>query len=289
MIFSMTGFAKQQQLYKGNAIVWELKTVNSRYLDIHFHLSEYFRELEMPLKDMIQQYILRGKIDATLSCRDEQEFNQHFVINQSLVKKLKREVTLVEHIFGHQSKINPLDVLRWPGVVQFIRPENAELQTVILRAFEKCLQKLQHTREQEGKKLSKVIIERLSTMNREIKKIEKHIPRIILLERERLLNRFSAAKVELDPARLEQELLLLAQKMDVREELDRLKIHVEETKNLLNSTEKGIGRRLDFIMQEFNREANTLGSKAVVPLVTKASVEMKVLIEQMREQIQNIE
>ncbi|MBN1684878.1 MAG: YicC family protein [Gammaproteobacteria bacterium] len=288
MIASMTAFAKQQQQYEGATIMWEIRSVNSRYLDVHFHMPDHFRELEMSLKQTLQQYISRGKIDCTLHYQSDDLFNEDFIVNQKLVKKLKISVGVIKNIFGGQEILNPIDVLRWPGVIQMIRTENMEIKDIIVRLFEKSLLKLQKVRRQEGKSLSKTIQERLKEIQKQIQKAEKVLPDIMTAQRQRFLDRFDEIKKELDLNRLEQEMLILAQKMDISEEIDRLKIHVQETKKLLIEGEV-VGRQLDFIMQELNREANTLGSKAADYAITQVAVELKVLIEQMREQIQNIE
>ncbi len=284
----MTAFATTQTQNKFGLINWEIRSVNHRYLDVNFRIPESFRELEPVLRECVKAEIQRGRIDCTLRYQPASEISSDITIDQASLQSLKKVLQTIKGKFGNESSINPIDILRWPGVIKADEDKLPEAEKQVLSVFTSTLKKLNQARAVEGKQLKAFIEERLKKIDKETVVVHKHVPSILKAQRERLLTRFKEAKLELDNDRLEQEMVFLAQKADVAEELDRIKIHTDETRRILKSG--GIaGKRLDFLMQEFNREANTLGSKSISPITTQVSVELKVLIDQMREQVQNVE
>jgi uncharacterized protein (TIGR00255 family) len=284
----MTAFAKQQLQRKSGTISWEIKSVNSRYLDINLRLPELFRQLEPKLREQAAKYLNRGKIDITLRYQIGESADREIVVNRSMVKELKNALAKVERMGFAARFTDPLRILSWPGVMQVIEGDQSATSKNILNLFIKTLKDLDQAKIREGKNLKRFIEQRLSKMHAELAQVRKKVPGILKKQRENLLAKFNELKLEFDPKRLEQEMLFLAQKIDVDEELDRLGAHITETRRVLNQG-GAVGRRLDFLMQEMNRESNTLGAKSISEITTKTSVELKVLIEQMREQIQNIE
>lgn len=286
MIHSMTGYARKE--FKGDwgTAVWEIRSVNQRYLETYFRLPEAFRALESVLRERFRQGLERGKIECNLRFESQVKQGQ-LQVNEGLAEQLIDNALWVIDRAGH-GQLNPVDILRWPGVMEAEEQDMDMLNTTLLAAFDEVFKEFIGTRQAEGEKVLNVLALRLDGVVTEVTKVREQMPAILNWQRTRLLDRLAEAKVELDPARVEQEIVLLAQKIDVAEELDRLDMHVAETKKILK---KGgaCGRRLDFMMQEFNRESNTLASKSINAEVTQSAVELKVLIEQMREQIQNVE
>jgi len=288
MIKSMTAFAKQQLQRKAGTISWEIRSVNSRYLDVNLRLPELFRPLEPKLRQLSSKYLQRGKVDVTLRYQAGEVTNREIVVNRSMVKGLKNALGKLEQRGIKAKYTDPLRILSWSGVMQVIEGDQSAILKNSLSLFTKTLKELDQARIREGKNLQKLIEQRLSKMRVELTSVHKKIPGILQKQRNKLLNKFNELKLEFDSKRLEQEMLFMAQKIDVDEELDRLETHIKEIRRIL--TKGGVaGKRLDFLMQEMNREANTLGAKSVSEITTKTSVELKVLIEQMREQIQNVE
>lgn len=287
MIYSMTAFARQECKAKWGTAVWEIRSVNQRFLETFFRLPEQFKSMEPVLRERFRAKLQRGKVECSL----------RFVANDAAVGKLSLNEDLAKQIMhaaewvqtqGPSSPVNPLDVLRWPGVIAAEETDMDAVHADILAEFDLTLQDFINGRATEGSNLRVLIEQRLDNITLEVKKVTAHMPAVIQWQREKILARFEDAKIELDPNRIEQEMIMLAQKVDVAEELDRLNSHIGETQKILK---KGgaVGRRLDFMMQEFNRESNTLGSKSINTDITQSAVELKVLIEQMREQIANIE
>lgn len=287
MIFSMTAFARKELKGAWGTAVWEIRSVNQRFLETYFRLPEQFRSLEPVLRERFRKRLQRGKVECNLRFNSEGAEVGKLTLNEELAKQLLHAADWVQS-HGQSSGVNPLDVLRWPGVVAAEETDMDTIQSELLAGLDETLNDFIAARATEGEELKNLIEQRLSGIEVEAKKVGEQMPSVVQWQREKLLTRFEEAKVELDEQRLEQEMVLLAQKLDVAEELDRLAAHVKETRNILK---KGgaCGRRLDFMMQEFNRESNTLGSKSINADVTQSAVELKVLIEQMREQIQNIE
>ncbi|BAP13063.1 MAG: hypothetical protein AOY29_10570 [Alcanivorax borkumensis] len=287
MICSMTAFARADRPLEGYGLVWEIKAVNHRYLEVSPRLPDALRSLENAVRERCRKRLARGKVEITLRYQQD-ESDAALELNEPLVKQLSDISRRVGDLVQHSGQVNPMEILRHPGVLSTRQLDVALLQRESLTLLDEALQSLIDTRSREGEQLGKLIEERLDGIIVQVEIVKAAIPRIKEAQRERLRSRIQDVIDSPDPDRLEQELVLLAQKMDVDEELDRLLTHVTEVRRILK---KGghIGRRLDFLMQELNREANTLGSKSVDSETTAAAVELKVLIEQMREQIQNIE
>jgi len=288
MTASMTAFARQEQTTQWGAIVWEIRSVNHRYLETHFRLPENLRDLEPALREKLRKSFARGKLEISLNFRPDTEKSQNFCVNTALVEQLGQALAEVQNTLGQSSTPNPVELLKWPGVLQTAEVDYPQVKSIALTLFQQAVEQLQAMRKQEGDALKQIIEQRLSRVNEITDEIRTHLPNIMAQQKQKLQRRIDDAKAELEPGRLEQELVLLLQKADVDEELDRLLTHVTEVTRTLNQ-DNAIGRRLDFLMQELNREANTLSSKAIDTDVTQTAVELKVLIEQMREQIQNIE
>ena len=286
MIHSMTGYARKE--FKGDwgTAVWEIRSVNQRYLETYLRLPEQLRGLEPILRERFRKHLERGKVECNLRFESQTNAGQ-LHINEALAEQLIEGALWVIDRAG-QGQLNPLDVLRWPGVMAGEEQDMDELNTRLLAGFDEVLAQFVESRQSEGDKLKALIGQRLDGIQVEVTKVRAFMPQILEWQRQKLIDRLAEAKLELDPARVEQEIIMLAQRIDVAEELDRLGMHLTETRKILN---KGgaCGRRLDFMMQEFNRESNTLGSKSINADTTQSAVELKVLIEQMREQIQNIE
>ena len=286
MIHSMTGYARKE--FKGDwgSAVWEIRSVNQRYLETYLRLPEQLRGLEPILRERFRKQLERGKVECNLRF-ESQTANAQIHVNEALAEQLIDNALWVIDRAG-QGQLNPLDVLRWPGVIAAEEQDMDELNTILLAGFDEVLAQFVESRQSEGEKLKALIEQRLEGIQGEITKVRALMPQILEWQRQRLTDRLAEAGLELEPTRVEQEIILLAQRIDVAEELDRLGMHVTETRKILK---KGgaCGRRLDFMMQEFNRESNTLGSKSINAETTQSAVELKVLIEQMREQIQNIE
>lgn len=286
MIHSMTGYARKEFKGEWGSAVWEIRSVNQRYLETYFRMPESFRGLESVLRERFRQGLERGKIECNLRFESQVQQGQ-MQVNEAFAEQLIENALWVIDRAG-QGQLNPVDILRWPGVMETAEQDMDQLTTTLLAGFDVVFKDFVAARQAEGEKVQAVLEQRLEAVAVEATKVREQMPAILAWQRQRLQDRLAEAKVDLDPARLEQELVLLAQKIDVAEELDRLDMHVTETRKILK---KGgaCGRRLDFMMQEFNRESNTLASKSINAEVTQSAVELKVLIEQMREQIQNVE
>ncbi|MBT1063913.1 YicC family protein [Bowmanella sp. Y26] len=287
MIYSMTAFARIEHKAQWGNAVWEIRSVNQRYLESYFRLPEQFRSLEPLLRERFRKALQRGKVECSLRFMANDAAAGKVTLNESLARQLMEAADWVQS-HGQSTGVNPFDVLRWPGVISAEETDMDAIQGELLGAFDKSLEELLRSRAAEGDNLRVLIEQRLTAIESEVSTIRSAMPAVLEWQRERISNKFEEAKIELDSARLEQEMILLAQRLDVAEELDRLNSHISETRKILH---KGgaCGRRLDFMMQEFNRESNTLASKSINAEITQAAVELKVLIEQMREQIQNIE
>ena len=287
MIYSMTGFARKELKASWGTAVWEIRSVNQRYLETYYRLPEQFRGLEPVLRERFRKGLQRGKVECALRFQANETDNSNINVNQELAKQVIEAAGWIQS-HGQVASINPIDVLRWPGVIAAQETDMDAIQTELMTCFDETFKEFVESRANEGANMRALIEQRLDAISEEAKKVAAHMPSVVEWQKDRIRSKFAEAQIELDAARVEQEMILLAQKMDVAEELDRLDSHVSETHSILK---KGgaVGRRLDFMMQEFNREANTLGSKSINTEVTQSAVELKVLIEQMREQIQNIE
>ncbi|RQW61747.1 YicC/YloC family endoribonuclease [Vibrio viridaestus] len=288
MIYSMTAYARKEVKADWGTAIWEIRSVNQRYLETYFRLPEQFRGLEPVLRDRFRQKLARGKVECHLRYEANPAAKGELTINERLAQQVIEAASQIMHMTGELSRINPFQVMQWPGVMEIPEQDIDSINKELLTAFDEAIEDFLAARSREGENMKALIEQRLETITNEVTKVRSMMPEVLEWQRNRLFTKFEEAKVELDSTRVEQELILLAQKSDVAEELDRLDSHVKETRNVLK---KGgsIGRRLDFMMQEFNRESNTLASKSINTEITASSVELKVLIEQMREQIQNIE
>ena len=282
MIRSMTAFSRHEH----GAAVWEIRSVNHRYLDVSFRMPEKLRHLETDLKSQFKDKVQRGKIECSLKI-NAGELKTRVSINQDLVQDLDQAMSQVAAITGMEDRGDILSLLRWPDVLT-IEESGDELITEAQQSFTLAVDQLVEMREREGKELASLLDSRLVDIETTVEKLREETPAIIAHQHEKLLKRLDDIDVEVEQGRVEQELVILAQKLDVAEELDRLVTHVLEVRRNLEADEP-VGRRLDFLMQELNREANTLSSKAAAASTTMQAVDLKVSIEQMREQIQNIE
>ncbi|MCK8924660.1 YicC family protein [Haemophilus influenzae] len=287
MIYSMTAFARLEVKKDWGDAVWEIRSVNQRYLENFFRLPEQFRGLENTLREKLRQSLTRGKIECSLRIETKKQTNAELNLNKELANQVIQSLQWIKAQAG-EGEINLTDVLRYPGVVEAQEQDLDAISQDLLTAFDDLLTDFIAMRGREGEKLNDIIQQRLDSIAVETDKVRSQMPAVLQWQRERLLQRFEDAQVNLDPQRVEQEMILLAQRVDVAEELDRLQMHVKETTNILK---KGgaVGRKLDFMMQELNRESNTLASKSINADITASAVELKVLIEQIREQIQNLE
>ncbi|MEN8217204.1 MAG: YicC/YloC family endoribonuclease [Pseudomonadota bacterium] len=287
MIRSMTAFARIELQESWGQLCWELRSVNHRYLDISLRLPEDFRRLEVTIRERIQQQLKRGKVDCTLYFKANKGNNEQWQLNQELAQQLWEAAQQIDAMTGNTMPPNAIEILRWQGVLEAKMLDVEELSDTVLEHFDTALAQLVAHREREGAQLASLIEQRCSAIAAEIGPIRNDLPMILQAQRERLETRL-AELVELNSERLEQEMVILAQKMDVAEELDRVETHLAEIRQTLMQNQP-IGRRLDFLVQELHREANTLGSKSNHINTTRRAVDLKVLIEQMREQTQNIE
>lgn len=287
MVHSMTAFARVEQAGTHGTLSWELRSVNHRYLEPHLRLPDAFRDLEGAVREALRQGLSRGKVECTLRFAEETA-GKSLQVDQERARQLVAAAEGVAALIRQPAPLDPLAVLAWPGVLVADSADPQALNAAALEAFGQALEQLKAGRSREGLELAKLLNDRLDAMLVEVGNLRELVPTMLANQRQKILDRFAELKAELDPQRLEQELVLLAQKSDVAEELDRLATHVGEVRRVLKAG-GAAGRRLDFLMQELNREANTLGSKAFDPRSTQAAVNLKVLIEQMREREEKAE
>ncbi|MDF2446763.1 MAG: hypothetical protein K0S46_1999 [Moraxellaceae bacterium] len=288
MIRSMTAFARAEARGDFGHIACEIRSVNHRFLEPGFRLPDVLRDIEFPLRERLRQALTRGKVDVQFRYEAHDGAGGTLELDRDLATQYVRAAAEIDQLARHAAPLNASDILRLPGVIRTRETDMAALQARALEVFEDALVQFLAMRTREGTELARLIEDRLAAMVAETEKVRVRMPGILAHYRERLLARLTELKGELDSERLEQEVVLFAQKIDVAEEMDRLTAHVAEIRRVLKEA-GAVGRRLDFLMQELNREANTLGSKSVSADSSLSSVELKVLIEQMREQIQNIE
>jgi uncharacterized protein (TIGR00255 family) len=283
----MTAFARQESQHSWGGLVWEIRSVNHRYLESNLRIPDSIRDIESALRDQLRKKLNRGKIDCSLRF-DVEKKQQGIQVDETRAKQLIAAAEQLNQFTSNPQPIDTLEILRWPGVMLDTKLDMSEVKQAALQLFSQAIDDLNRGRIREGAELAELITQRLDTISQVVAQVRSQMPSIIDAQRNLLQSRVIDLQLEIDPLRIEQEIALLAQKADVAEELDRLDTHVQEVRRILQ--QKGaIGRRLDFLMQELNREANTLTSKAIVVDTTNSAVELKVLIEQMREQIQNIE
>jgi len=287
MLRSMTAFARATVRLPQGESCWEIRSVNHRYLEINVRLPDEWRWLEIPVRESIGRRLNRGKIDCNLKISNtsaEGSFN----LNLAVVQQLLNAAAQINHLTGYSQPLSPLEILRLPNVLENPTPDAEILKENLMQILDVALNDMVAYREREGEQILQMLEQRCQLISEEVVKVREQLPLILITQREKLLNRLGELQQSLNQERLEQEMVFLAQKIDVSEELDRLDAHLIEMKKNLTSSQP-TGRRLDFLMQEFHREANTLGSKSIHTSTTLASVNSKVLIEQMREQIQNVE
>ncbi len=287
MIQSMTAYARIEHKAQWGTASWEIRSVNQRYLETYLRLPEQFRSFEPVLRDRLRKRLSRGKVEVNLRYELADNSNNELQLNQALAKQLLGAANWLKQEAG-QGDVNLTDILRWPGVLASGEQDMDAIGADLMTAFDSAIDQFIEARGREGEAIKDMLLSRLDGVSEQIAVVREHMPTVMLYQREKLTNRLAEIKGELDPARIEQEMVLLAQKQDVAEEMDRLEAHVAEARRILKKGGSE-GRRLDFMMQEFNRESNTLASKSISTEITSAAVELKVLIEQMREQIQNVE
>ena len=287
MIYSMTAFARAAIDAHGRHLVWELKSVNHRFLETHFRLPEAMRGIEHPLRELARKHLKRGKVDCTLRLEKVSD-DTGITLNRSVLLQVLAAVEQVRRDAPEIGAVSPMELMRWPGVLDDTPSVDEALTETASELFEQALSDLIAARQREGEHLRDTLVERFDQIDELLKSLKPLTSHLANQQKAKLKQRLADLQVNVDPGRLEQEVALLAQKADVAEELDRLAIHVEEARSHLNGAGPH-GRRLDFLTQELNREANTLGAKSVIPETSQRAVDLKVIIEQIREQVQNIE
>jgi uncharacterized protein (TIGR00255 family) len=285
---SMTGFAREDTETQFGTLTCELRTVNHRYLDVHFRLPDELRAKEIELRQRIGSKLKRGKVDCSLHLRRSGGAAAELNINKDLVQQIGTRIDEIATLLPATQAVDPVDILRWPGVIEEPAIDAEPLFAAATDLLEHTLGTLGQMRSSEGQRIAAMLETRCKDILLLAAGVRERMPQVLKAVRAKQQERIDKLDVDADPARLETELALVAQKLDVDEELDRLESHISEIRTALQNKD-AVGRRLDFLMQELNREANTLGSKSADAETTKAAVELKVLIEQMREQIQNVE
>jgi uncharacterized protein (TIGR00255 family) len=288
MTKSMTAFARETQAGGQGDFAWELRSVNHRYLEVFVRLPEELRALEPRVRECVGSRLGRGKVDCSLRFAPVPGEGADLRVNRHFLEQLLAAGEETGELMGRRVDPDPWELLRWPGVLQEQKIDLTPIQEQAMELLERAMDSLVATREREGRRLAGLIRERCERLLVCVAGVRERMPQVLEEVRRRIRERLEEVSAELDPNRLEQELALLAQRLDVDEEMDRLESHVQEVRSVVGIA-KPVGRRLDFLMQELNREANTLGSKSSDVEVTRLAVDMKVLIEQMREQVQNIE
>ena len=288
MLRSMTAFARTEQQYEFGTLSWELRSVNHRYLDVSLRLPEELRGLEQVLREKIAEKLKRGKVDGSLRLRQETSAAAPVVLDKACAEKVVQACREIASSLDSAAAIDPLAVLRWPGVVKEGDRDVTPIEKAALAQLQQTLDELIATRQREGERIAVMLDQRCIKIDELVAEVRSRRPQVLEQIRAKIDARLADLQVKVDQDRFEQELVLIIQRMDIDEELDRLGAHIAEINNVLKQDDP-VGRRLDFLMQELNREANTLSSKSADTETTRAAVDLKVLIEQMREQIQNIE
>lgn len=289
MIHSMTAYARSEHKESWGNCIWEIRSVNQRYLECSFRLPETYRALEPILREKIRQRIQRGKIEINLRIQNTSDHQEQLQLNHTLAQQLIAcTQQLKDQLPAGQTQLNVMDILRWPGVLTPMEQDQSTLQKTLLQHTDALLDDFLQVRQREGQATAEFMLQKIEDIQAHVSFVYGKMPEILQWQKEKLSNRLNEITEDLDSNRLEQEMLFLAQKIDVAEEMERLQAHIKETQRIL-ADGGACGRRLDFMMQEFNRESNTLASKSIHSDITNSAIELKVLIEQMREQIQNIE
>ena len=288
MTCSMTSFSRVQAKDEHGELTWEIRSVNHRYLETLLRLPEELRALDPVVREQITRRLGRGKVDCVLRFTPSASDTAGVRVNERLARHIIKAASEIGVLLHDRTSPRSIDILRWPGVLELEEQDLTPVQRKAGELLDQAINGLIEARQREGERLAELIVQRCAAMREEVLKARDLMPRILQGVRDRLKARLVEVSQELDEGRLEQEMALLAQRLDVDEEMDRLLTHLDEVESVLKRTEP-VGRRLDFLMQELNREANTLASKSNDVEVTRVGVELKVLIEQMREQVQNIE
>ena len=288
MTHSMTAFARQESSTESYVLVWEMRSVNHRYLEINIRVPDSLRSIENSIRGAIRSNFTRGKIECHLRYQITENSSSSIKIDTQLVSNLLSATEQIKILSEETSPLGMSEILKWPGVIIDNDSDSLALESDAISLFKKTMEDLKTSRAREGKELESFIQARSHSVLEIIAKTRELMPQILTRERNQLLEKISKLKIDVDSSRLEAEIILLTQKADIEEELDRLHTHITEVQRVLTLKESK-GRRLDFLMQELNREANTLSSKSIVIETTRSAVDLKVLIEQMREQIQNVE
>jgi len=288
MLHSMTGFARESVETTLGTLTWEIRAVNHRYLDVQFKLPEDLRPKEQAFRQKASAVLGRGKVECGLFFRLATDQQSEMQVDTDLVALIGARISEVSAKLPATAAVNPVEILRWPGVMQQPEIDAEPLFGEASALLDTALQAIDEMRLSEGQRIAEMLEGRCVELAAIAASVRARMPEVLAASRLKQEARIEKLNVEADPARLEVELALVAQKIDVDEELDRLESHLVEIRDAL-ADEKPVGRRLDFLMQELNREANTLGSKSADTDTTKSAVDLKVLIEQMREQIQNVE
>lgn len=284
----MTGFARVEDVCEQGNVSWELRSVNHRYLEINFRLPEEVRRIEPQLRKILQSNLARGKVDCSFRYQLADSQAAALELNEPLLESLIKQINHVNEKLPQATPADAVDLLNWPGVVRSVETDMNSFHATCLDLFKTATQQLVDMRGTEGARLKEMLQERCGEITNIVKQVRKRYPQVLDAIREKQKLRIEELNIDIDQQRFEQELVYTSQKLDVAEELDRLDSHLAEMRTIFDRKDP-IGRRLDFLMQEFNREANTLASKSADIETTQASVDLKVLIEQMREQVQNIE
>lgn len=288
MISSMTAYAQVTANGLWGNLVWEIRSVNHRYLEQFFKIPEEVRDLEFALREVARQSLARGKLDCCLKLTLIDQDQQLIELNLPFIQQLITASNQISNLIEKPAPVSPLELLRWPGAIVNIQTDKSELHKVIRQGFVQAIEKLKQARYNEGAALLNIINTKLDCIEQQVAIIREKLPEILVQLKANLISKIEGLNLTLDNNRLEQEYVYLLQKSDISEELERLAVHVNEFKRVL-SNENAVGRKLDFLLQEMNREANTLASKSIASLTSLAAVELKVLIEQIREQVQNLE
>ncbi len=288
MIFSMTGFAVAQQDTATGTLLVELRSVNHRYLELHLRMDDTLRTFEPKIREAIAARLGRGKVECRASLISKTDENPGAGLSEVMLARLALLSDVAQKHFPQSQPLSIFEILRWPGVMQTESSTPESMEQGLLQTVDQCLAELANAREREGAKLAAIMLDRVMQMELLVTRVRPMLPSLLKNHQEKLAARLADVLQNADDSRIHQELALFAQKIDVDEELDRLSTHLQEVRRILD-TGGAVGKRLDFLMQELNREANTLGSKSVSTETSQASMELKVLIEQIREQVQNIE
>ena len=288
MILSMTGYASQEHNTKQGVLMIECRSVNHRYLELQLKLDDNLRAFESTARELIQAKLGRGKVDIRMSMMREAGADSVPQLNHTVLQQIAESAKTAAQYFPHTQPVNMLDILRMPGVMMSEALDAEALEADFKQVLNQVLQHLIDARAREGEKLKAVILDRLQQIEQHVTRLKPMMPNLVAQFQAKLSVKLFEATNSHDDDRIRQEMVLYAQRIDIDEELSRLDSHISEVKRILNAG-GAVGKRLDFLMQEMNREANTLGSKSVAVETSQISMELKVLIEQMREQIQNIE